>query len=125
MGRHLGGCLCGRIRFVVSGRPRFPHYCSCKACQRWSGAPAVAWVGFPRRNLRWTGPGGAPALFRSSAGCQRAFCPRCGSTLAALDDGAPGIDLTLGCFDDPAPFAPGDHSFPAAAPPWLPRLVPP
>lgn len=114
-----GGCLCGHIRFRAAGEAIFPHYCSCRQCQRWSGAPVVAWGDFPSRSLEWEGPGGAPALFRSSPGTQRAFCPRCGSTLAAIDDGSETVCLTLATLDDPDQFTPEAYSFKEQAPSWL------
>lgn len=49
-GMHLeGGCLCGSVRYVISGDPSLeetPCLCHCRICQRASGAPAVAWATF-------------------------------------------------------------------------------
>lgn len=42
-----GGCLCGWIRFQARGPAQKPHTCSCKMCQRHTGAPTTAWVEFP------------------------------------------------------------------------------
>lgn len=95
---YSGGCLCGAIRFEAKGPALKPHTCSCKMCQRHSGALTLAWVEFPRDSVSWTVPGGAPALYRSSDYSSRAFCPACGSTLGAVDD-LPVIALVLGAFD--------------------------
>lgn len=116
---HEGGCLCGNIRFIASGTPGRPHTCSCRMCQRHSGAPTLAWVEFPREAVRWTGPGGTPALWRSSEGSSRAFCPVCGSTLGAVDD-APVVALLVGSFDRPNRQAlrPTAHSYRSARPRW-------
>lgn len=114
-----GGCLCGQIRFKATGPAEFPHTCSCDMCQRHSGALTVAWVEFPSKNVEWTGPGGAPATFRSSKKSSRAFCPVCGATIGAIDD-APVIALVTGGFDDPSAEAlrPTKHSFPKQRPKW-------
>lgn len=114
-----GGCLCGHIRFRATGPVDFPHTCSCRLCQRHTGALTVAWVEFPAENVVWTGPGGAPATFRSSPQSSRAFCPVCGSTLGAIDD-APVIALVTGVFDDPSAAAlrPTRHSFAKRRPNW-------
>lgn len=95
---HSGGCLCGAVRFEATGPAERPHTCSCKMCQRHTGALTAAWVEFSRENIRWTGPGGAPALYRSSEFSCRAFCPTCGGSIGAVDD-APTIALLLGSFD--------------------------
>ncbi len=116
---HLGGCLCGAIRFEATGPADFPHTCSCKMCQRHSGALTVAWVEFPNDAVTWTGPGGKPATYRSSTGSSRAFCPTCGSTLGALDD-KPVTALVLGVFDAPnrKDLVPQSHSYRSGRPPW-------
>lgn len=114
-----GGCLCGAVRFAAHGVPGFPHTCSCAQCRRHSGALTVAWVEYPAEAVVWTGPAGAPARWRSSAGSSRGFCPTCGSTLGALDDAAV-VALVVGAFDvpdDPALW-PESHSFAASRPGW-------
>ncbi|MBB4064865.1 GFA family protein [Gellertiella hungarica] len=114
-----GGCLCGSIRFEAEGDPEFPHTCSCRMCQRATGALTVAWVEFNRDKVRWIGEGGNPALFRSSEKSSRAFCPRCGSSLGAVDD-APVVALLTGCFDTPhhLPLKPASHSYRSGRPAW-------
>jgi hypothetical protein len=114
-----GGCLCGSIRFEVTGEPGNPHTCSCDICQRHSGAPSLAWVEFERDVVTWTGKGGAPSTFRSSDYSSRAFCPVCGSTLGAIDD-APTVALVSGSFDDRDDEAlrPLSHSFEDVCPAW-------
>lgn len=119
-GTYLGGCLCGNIRFRATGVPGNPHTCSCTNCQRHSGAPVLSWVEFPKDAVEWTGEGGAPALYRSSDYSSRSFCPRCGSTLGAIDD-EPVVALVTGIFDAPdvAELRPIAHSFADLCPGWL------
>lgn len=116
---YTGGCLCGAIRFEAAPPAEFPHTCSCTMCQRHSGALTIPWVEFPAEAVRWTGPGGAPATWRSSDKTSRAFCPTCGSTIGAIDD-APVIALTLGVFDQPgaAALRPISHSYRSKHPRW-------
>ena len=116
---HEGGCLCGHVRFRATGTPGFPHTCSCAMCRRHTGALTAAWVEFPRDAVEWTGPGGAPATWRSSTGSSRAFCPVCGSSLGAIDD-APVVALLTGAFDRPhlKDLIPQSHSYRGARPKW-------
>lgn len=118
-----GGCLCGHIRFAASGVPLYPHSCSCRMCQRHSGAPALVWVTYPAQAVAWTGPGGAPAVWRSSDLSCRAFCPVCGGTLGALDD-AGTVGLVSGAFDRVSLQAlkPVSHSYRASRPRWWASL---
>lgn len=116
---YQGGCLCGFIRYTAQGPAEKPHTCSCRNCQQHSGALTALWVEFPRDRIEWTGAGGAPALYRSSDYSSRAFCPRCGSSLGAVDD-EPVIALLVGGFDDPsAPeLEPEYHAFEDCQPAW-------
>ncbi|MEM7067991.1 MAG: GFA family protein [Pseudomonadota bacterium] len=117
---HKGGCLCGAIRFEAKAPVLKPHTCSCKMCQRHSGAPTTWWVEIPKEAITWTGTGGIPATYRSSEISSRAFCPKCGSTLGSIDD-APFVALLLGVFDDAGgqEFIPVSHSHPEGRPDWL------
>lgn len=114
-----GGCLCGGIRFEATGPASNPHTCSCKLCQRHSGAITTSWVEFPKGSISWTGENGSPALYRSSDYSSRAFCRTCGSTIGAIDD-EPVVALLLGVFDNPenAELAPVSHSFSGCRPDW-------
>ncbi|MBM3520840.1 MAG: GFA family protein [Alphaproteobacteria bacterium] len=93
-----GGCLCGDVRFEVTGPIKFPHTCSCKMCQRHSGSLTQVWIEVPRDRVKWTGKGGAPKKWRSSAGSSRSFCGTCGLTIGAIDD-KPVVAFTIGTFD--------------------------
>lgn len=114
-----GGCLCGHIRFTATGPADKPHTCSCKLCQRHSGALTVAWVEFLANHVTWNGPGDKPAMWRSSAWSSRAFCPHCGSTIGAIDD-KPVVALALGSFDaaNRKELAPLSHSYMSQRPRW-------
>lgn len=106
MKAYTGSCLCGYISYAVSGEPSFPHLCSCHMCQKWSGAPTVAWVEFPIKNVQWDGAGGEPTFYRSSAKTRRGFCPKCGGTLCALDDGYENVSMTIASLNDPNAIVP-------------------
>ncbi len=114
-----GGCLCGNIRFVATGPALKPHTCSCRKCQRHSGALTQMWVEFAQSQVQWIGPGGAPSRWRSSAFSSRAFCSVCGSTLGAIDD-KPTLAIALGTFDSPnrCELAPTFHSYVSKRPKW-------
>src|SRR5215470_2435013 len=89
-----GHCLCGYVRYDITGPPLRVHYCHCEMCRRATGAPfaVLAWV--TRKSLRWTSHG--PAIRRSSPIAQRGFCPECGTPLLLSYDGREDIALTLG-----------------------------
>jgi hypothetical protein len=119
-----GGCLCGHIRFEAMPPAQKPHLCSCKICQRHTGALTTAWVEFPSTSVSWTGPGGEPAKYRSSDWSYRVFYAECGSTIGAIDDN-PIVALVVGAFDAPISKAllPVSHAFKSSAPRWWASAV--
>ncbi len=123
MKSYKGGCLCGHIRYTTTGKPSSPHLCHCRMCQRWSGAPVVAWVDFPLASLAYENA--KPELFQSSKKTKRGFCPKCGSSLFALDDGSDTICMTIATLDHPELIEPKFESFKASSPPWMKKLIKP
>jgi hypothetical protein len=100
-----GGCLCGAVRYRVSGTPQSSSVCHCRSCRLAAGSPAVAWVVFDKRHFELLQ--GHPATRHSSPGVVRGFCPRCGTPLTYRHDDAPGlIELTTATLDHPELFPP-------------------
>lgn len=122
----IGGCLCGDVRYEVQEEPAFPHLCSCHTCQKWSGAPTVAWFDVAVSSVIWTGATGEPTYFRSSANTLRGSCRRCGTGMCARDDGSSSISITVCSLDDPSAVVPDEqHSFNDEAPGWWQVTVKP
>jgi len=88
-------------------------------CQRHTGSLTATWVDVAADAIEWTGPGGFPSLYRSSATSSRAFCAQCGSSIGAVDD-SPVIGLLTGVFNTLALHAlkPATHSFADQRPDW-------
>lgn len=61
---YSGRCLCGAIRYEVSGRPNAVSICHCADCQRSAGAPMIVWAEFPESELKLTQ--GAPRTINIS-----------------------------------------------------------
>ncbi|MDJ1654745.1 GFA family protein [Raoultella sp. Ech2A] len=119
-----GGCLCGFIRFVAVN-PSSRHTCSCDICQKHSGCQTAVWLEFRAADVAWTGEGGRPSVYRSSAASSRAFCGQCGASIGAIDD-APVIALLSGVFDNNHHdfFSPETHSFEDMKPEWWRKIMP-
>jgi len=49
-----GGCLCGAIRYSISGFPISAEYCHCRMCQKGTGAVVVNWMDLNVDQLTWT-----------------------------------------------------------------------
>jgi hypothetical protein len=104
MEEHGGGCLCGAIRYRLSGTPRV-HYCHCDMCRRATGSAfaVLAWVAAD--HLFWTK--GRPTSRRSSPPAERGFCRKCGSPLTLIyDNNDAEVALHVGTLDEPQRFEP-------------------
>jgi hypothetical protein len=115
---YLGGCLCGRVHYRVSGTASNLCFCHCASCRRASGAPLVAWGTFVRENFRLTR--GSLAEYRSSPAVTRGFCAACATSLTYRNDArAAEIDVTLASLDDPTLLAPQMHLWVGDRLPWV------
>ena len=116
-----GQCLCGRVRYTVTGDPAFSGVCHCRNCQRYTGSAFEPVMAFPAdavnvqgeiKTYQDTGDSGKPVY--------RRFCPNCGSGLIAEADALPGLKLVLvGTMDDPSAFQPAMEIYCSSAQPWV------
>ena len=103
-----GGCLCGAIRYRVSGAVSESGYCHCRTCQRQSGAPVVAWFALAPTQFSYTD--GAPKTYRASTRAGREFCGNCGTYLLFRDgDPTATLGINTATLDDPARVPPAFH----------------
>ncbi|WP_129793401.1 GFA family protein [Sphingosinicella sp. CPCC 101087] len=100
-----GGCLCGAIRYRVTGAPEATSLCHCFSCRRSTGGPSLAWAIFAEDKVEITS--GQLAIHRSSPGVERGFCGQCGTSLTYARANRPGLfDVTTASLDDPEAFPP-------------------
>ena len=115
---YRGGCLCGSVRYEVSGAVSNLCYCHCASCRRAAGAPMVPWGTFARGGFRVIR--GTLSEYRSSPRVLRGFCANCGTSLTYRSEARPAeIDVTLATLDAAAQFAPQMHVWVGEKLPWL------
>lgn len=115
-----GGCLCGQVRYEITGEPVFQYNCHCRDCQRMSGAAYLPLLALPEAAVRHTGTL-TEFIRRADSGrnATESFCPRCGARLFGTGDSLPGLLLvTAGTLDDPTLFAPDADIYTRLAPYW-------
>lgn len=115
--RASGGCLCGAVRYEVSGRLRKVVYCHCEQCRRTSGHFVASTACKPEHllltndtGLRW---------YRSSEEAQRGFCKSCGSSLFWKPEHGKYIALMAGAIDAPTRLTSSAHIYVANASDYL------
>ena len=100
-----GGCLCGAVRYRVTGEAVATTLCHCRSCRRASGGTNVAWAVFDNGSFEWLS--GEASAYSSSPGIEWLHCAKCGSLVGYRRASRPEhMDITTGTLDDPACFPP-------------------
>ncbi|MDR6162746.1 aldehyde-activating protein [Pseudomonas moraviensis] len=105
-----GGCLCGAVRFQVTGEPYRVGLCHCLDCRKVHGALFHASAIFPQDAVTITG--------ETHDYQGRHFCPRCGSSV--FNRSADEIEINLGALDAPDQLQPTYESWTVRRESWLP-----
>jgi hypothetical protein len=105
-----GSCLCGGVKFEITGPLRRPLHCHCSRCRKQHGAAFRSRVRVRIEDFQWLQGAELLQFYESSPGFHRGFCRVCGSPvvnkssrpefgvpLGILDD-EPGVRAELHCF---------------------------
>ncbi|SNS49004.1 GFA family protein [Tropicimonas sediminicola] len=113
-----GHCLCGAIRWEITGPRLWSAYCHCESCRRNCAAPVAAFFGVRNGDWRWTGQ--VPATYASAPGVTRFFCATCGTPVAYASEKYRGeMHFYAAGLDDPADYRPGFHVHHAEHLSWM------
>lgn len=106
---HEGGCLCGAVRFEVTGALNPGEACHCWQCRKQTGHYLVTTEVTPDRfaltgedQVRW---------YQSSEKVRRGFCGTCGSVLFWDPIFQPRLGVAMGAFDGPTEVGMKMHIF--------------
>ena len=105
-----GGCLCGKVRLVASGKPDRVGVCHCMDCRKHHGAVFHASAVYPADAVIVEGK---PAQYEG-----RFFCSRCGSSVYSVSEGE--IEVHLGTLDEPDRMRPSYELWTIRRETWLP-----
>ena len=113
-----GRCLCGAVRYRVTGEPLWAAHCHCESCRRATSAAFATYAGFPRDRFEILA--GEPAIYRSSPGVVRRFCRQCGSPITFEGERWPTETHIFVCsLDDPTTLLPTAHVHTDEQLPWV------
>ena len=114
-----GGCLCGRHRYEITGKPVVATHCLCSSCRRASGGTLGTWLTAHSSDFRWTTA--EPAYYASTPGTRRGFCATCGTSLSfQRDDRNVEVDVGAATLDNPERITPVDHIWASDRLSWSP-----
>jgi len=110
MQRFTGGCLCGKVRVLATGKPYRVGLCHCLDCRKHTGSLFHASAIFPADAVTTEGE------TRDYRG--RQFCPDCGSSVFGRSGDE--IEVSLGALDAPDQMAPTYELWTVRRESWLP-----
>jgi hypothetical protein len=116
-----GSCLCGRIAFVLRGRPRSVQSCHCGRCRkaRAAGHATNMLLGIDACEITRGASEIATYKVPEARFFTQAFCPTCGSAVPRLDPSRGIAVVPMGSLDDDPGVRPERHIFVADKAPWI------
>lgn len=120
-----GNCLCGKIRYEVTGEPRASTVCHCSHCKKQSGS--ILSVNFVFRETDFH-LSGEPKLFvdsgDSGSAVNRYFCGDCGSPIFATIASMPGkVVVKAGSLNVIGDAGPQAEIYAQQRVGWLPEIA--
>lgn len=119
--RRQGGCLCGAVRYEVTGEISTIQICHCGQCRKAQGGPFGANAPVMTADFRLLQGEAELREYRASPAKRRVFCRTCGSPLFSQQDAAPQVlRLRVGTLDQTDNLTLGCHIQTASKAAWWP-----
>ncbi|MEC8622439.1 MAG: GFA family protein, partial [Pseudomonadota bacterium] len=100
---YTGGCLCGAVRYKVTGEAVRVVNCQCNDCRKVTGAGFATNVFVKEEDLVIESGVTKPYQHKSDSRnmMTKKFCPECGSQIFSYGTGSPGVvGIKVGSIDD-------------------------
>lgn len=112
-----GSCLCGQVRYEISGPLLNVDHCHCSMCRRQHGAAFATYADCDPDDFCWIAGEELVKIYETSPGGGWCFCRECGSTLAGTDNGKV-TSITLGTIEGDPGVKPESHIFVGSKARW-------
>ena len=124
--RVRGSCLCGGVKYEITGPLQAAANCHCSMCRKQHGAAFRSRASVVATDFHWVQGENLVTFYESSPGTHRGFCSVCGSPVvnrieasAVSGGGVERRGIQLGGLDDDPGVAPGMNVFVANKAPWF------
>ena len=120
---HLGGCVCGAVRYRVQGNPVVATVCHCRFCQKRLASAFAVLASFKADAVEVLQGEQSDVEHHSDESgrwLRMTFCPKCGTTISHTAELRPGMrTIAAGTFDDPTWFSVNRHIWVQSKLPWV------
>ncbi|PLN81882.1 DUF636 domain protein [Aspergillus taichungensis] len=122
-----GSCLCGAVKYTITGVPQHFYLCHCKSCQKSNGSAFAANCWYKQSELQLLQGHNSITTYQdkspeSGNPLERSFCTTCGSNLFIKNetmDQLGAVSVTSGTIDDQADLRPTMEVWERARREWL------
>jgi hypothetical protein len=115
-----GSCLCGGVRYEITGDLRGMTHCHCSMCRKSHGAAFATYAEVESRDIHFSKGQELISRYASSDSAQRSFCARCGSNLLFEPKETPNqVWVAAGGFDSDPKAAPRAHIYVDSKASWF------
>ena len=116
---YTGGCLCGGIRFEISGAISNIICCHCSECRKAQGSAFATNGVVAQTNFKLLSGEQLLTRYEPTPGYAKFFCSRCGSPISSKSDQKPGqVRVRLGTIDSDISERPMAHIFVGSKANW-------
>lgn len=108
-----GSCLCGAVKYQVSGDPQRFYHCHCSRCRKSSGTGHATNLFLSDAHLQFTAGESMLKQFKvpEAKRFARQFCMNCGSQVARFVPEIDGVVIPAGSLDDEIAIKPQARIF--------------
>ena len=114
-----GGCLCGSVRFEITGPIRHIVYCHCSQCRKAQGSAFATNGIIKTTDFNILSGDDAITGYESTPGQTKYFCKRCGSPVMSKTQSSPDqVRVRLGTIESDIIERPSAHIFVTSKANW-------
>lgn len=105
-----GSCLCGNVRFEISGEFGSFFLCHCSRCRKGTGSAHAANLFATQASLAWLSGADSIVTYQvPDSRHARSFCKVCGAALPMLQLDGGLLVVPAGSLNGPVPIRPNAH----------------
>jgi hypothetical protein len=116
---YTGSCLCGAIRYEITGRISPIVLCHCSKCRKANGSAFHSGSVCRTSKFRWISGRDEIRRFATASGYTTQFCPTCGSPVPSEPTAEGYVVLPTGALDQDPGTRPIRHIWVASKAPWF------
>lgn len=116
---YSGGCLCGRVRFEITGAIESIIYCHCSQCRKAQGSAFATNGNVDSKHFHFIQGEAELTGYESTPGQTKYFCRHCGSPIISKTDSIPDkVRVRLGTIESDIEERPTAHIFVTSKANW-------